>query len=553
MALQTKDFSVSGKSSGGGITYTYILRVTENSVNVLQNTSNLTVQAILKQTYSGQAFHTWGTGVSCTLNGNQIFSDYQQRELTGTAEKVYYTWTGNVAHDSDGNLRLKVGGKLWQNSSASYTPPTLTITESDSTAMVLTYIPRASTMGASDADIGSVCAISVNRKNNDFSHTISWKFGALSGYIGGDWQISDTPAKLMDTSIAFVIPENFYAQIPNAKSGVCYLTITTYSGDTQVGDPQSAQFNAKANETLCAPDVTGTVADINPVTLALTGNSKHLVKFFSTARCSMTATAKKSASIAQRRIGGTEVEGNSLDIPNAELTDVTFTAVDSRGFPGTDTDEDLILIPYIRLTNKATCKRTDPTSGKATLAFEGDWFSGSFGAVSNALTLTYSINGGAEKTVKAVTNGNKYTASVALEGLAYQQNHTITVAVRDKLDEAVRVLTLGKGIPVFDWGENDFRFHVPVTMPQLVMDDCTVIAYGYRGICADADMSLDPGGYLLDANSVNAPNTDGILLVFCAGEQENAAVWQIAVNRSCTARKCRMIWDGSIPTGWVDL
>ena len=87
MALQTKDFSVTGKSSGGGITYTYILRVTENSVNAAANTSNVTVQAILKQSYSGTAFTTWYTGVSCTLCGSQIFSDYKQRSLSGTAER----------------------------------------------------------------------------------------------------------------------------------------------------------------------------------------------------------------------------------------------------------------------------------------------------------------------------------------------------------------------------------------------------------------------------------------------------------------------------------
>ena len=56
MALQTKDFSVTKKSAGGGITYTYIIRVTENSTNKANNTSNLTVKAILKQSYSGTAF-----------------------------------------------------------------------------------------------------------------------------------------------------------------------------------------------------------------------------------------------------------------------------------------------------------------------------------------------------------------------------------------------------------------------------------------------------------------------------------------------------------------
>jgi len=53
MALQTKDFSVSGKSGSGRITYTYTLRVTEESVDAVKNSSRVTIQAILQQTYSG--------------------------------------------------------------------------------------------------------------------------------------------------------------------------------------------------------------------------------------------------------------------------------------------------------------------------------------------------------------------------------------------------------------------------------------------------------------------------------------------------------------------
>lgn len=150
MALQTKDFSATGKSSGGGITYTYILRVTENSAGIVNGkpVSNITVVAILKQSYSGVAFSNWSTTVTASINGKQIFSDTKKRELSGTAEHIYHTWTGNIEHNADGELSITVGGELWQTSPESYSPPTLTITESSSNAMVLTPVAAATACSA---------------------------------------------------------------------------------------------------------------------------------------------------------------------------------------------------------------------------------------------------------------------------------------------------------------------------------------------------------------------------------------------------------------------
>lgn len=463
MALQTKDFSVTAKSSGGGITYTFLLRVTENSVNTAANTSNLTVQAILKQSYSGTAFYSWGTGVLCSLNGTQIFSDYQKRRLDGTAEAIYYTWTGDVSHNGDGTLALAVSGKLWQNNATTYTPPTMTV----SGTMALTAIARESTAGASPANIGESTTISVNRKNTAYTHSIAYSFGTLSGYIGADWAHSDTEVKLTDTSIAFTVPESFYTQIPNSPTGICTLTIRTYSGSTQIGEDKICTFTVTAAN--CDPEVTGTVVDINEKTLALTGNEKVLVKFFSTAKCTMDAAAEHHATISKRYIGGAEVTDNVRIIENAESAEILFRAEDSRGYPGTDTDEEVSLLEYIRLTNNASITRDDPTSGNATVKLGGGYFDGAFSEnAPNALTVQYSVNSGdwvaAEPDVSFADG--RYSGTLALTGLDYTASHTVEIMVSDALDSVTKTLTVNKGIPVFDWGESDFQFHVPVSAPS---------------------------------------------------------------------------------------
>ena len=65
---------------------------------------------------------------------------------------------------------------------------------------------------------------------------------------------------------------------------------------------------------------------------------------------------------------------------------------------------------------------------------------------------------------------NSYSAQCTLTGLDYRTAHTIQVEATDALAQVNRSLTLGKGIPVFDWGEEDFSFHVPVALPALTVD-----------------------------------------------------------------------------------
>lgn len=467
MALQTKQFTAKGKSLSG-VPYTYILDVTENSVDTANNRSSVTVKAILKAESFTFNFSR-DIGVSCTLNGKEIFKEIKYRSFSSPGSQVLYTWSGNVDHTSDGTLRLKVGGKLWKTDSERYTPPELTIIESDSNYMTLTAIARESTAGAADAYIGSNATISVKRNSSSYSHVIAVTFGNISGYIGSDWKIVNAPVKLTDTSIAFEIPYEFYNEIPNAISNDCTLTITTYNGTTQVGNSKESKFKCLANPADCSPEVEGTVEDVNPNTLALTENAKKLVKFFSTAKCTIDASGKHSATIRDVQIGNTVLNAgdNTLLIDKVETTSIVFSAIDSRGFRGSYTDEEVSLVPYIQLTNEAVCKRIDPTSGKAVLTFAGDWFNGSFGAKNNSLTLKYQIGDSEVVDVQPQLHLNKYEAVVDLEGLDYSRSYTITVTVSDKLDTAEKVLVVQNGIPVFDWGENDFAFHVPVTVPQV--------------------------------------------------------------------------------------
>ena len=287
-----------------------------------------------------------------------------------------------ITHNNDGSrrvdMKIEAGIYIWA------------INKDGSATFYLDTIPRASTIGAADANIGSNTTIVVNRKSTAYTHSIAYKFGSLSGYITADGKTSNSESKYSATTISFAIPTSFYAQIPNAKSGTCTLTIKTYSGSTQIGDAQTCTLTVTAPQATCAPSVSGTVVDSNDATKALTGDNSKLVRYYSTALCTITATAKNSATISDKKIGGTSVSGTTRSISKVEQNTVSFYAKDSRGYEAT-ANVGFTLIPYVLLTNNSSGQRTDPTSGNAKLTIKGDFFNGSFGAVENALSVKYRI------------------------------------------------------------------------------------------------------------------------------------------------------------------
>lgn len=445
-----------GYSFGSNGTRTVILKWTGKQDRD-KNQTTISWEAVGGGTYTGDP-------VVCelrvTIDGDVVFyrdatsgnkTNCEIGQVLASGQKV-------ITHNNDGSrrvaMKIEAGIYVWS------------INKDGSATFDLDTIPRASTIGAADANIGSNTTIVVNRKSTAYTHSIAYKFGSLSGYITADGKTSSSESKYSATTISFAIPTSFYAQIPNAKTGTCTLTIKTYSGSTQIGDAQTCTFTVTAPQSACAPSVSGTVIDSNATTKALTGDESKLVRYYSTALCTITATAKNSATISDKKIGGAVVSGNTRSISKVEKNTVSFYAKDSRGYEAT-ANVGFTLIPYVLLTNNSSGQRTDPTSGNAKLTIKGDFYNGSFGAVDNALTIKYRIaeSGGSYGSYISVTpsvNGNAYTASVALSGLDYESKYNIQIVAADKLASVTKTVEIRRGIPVYDWGKNDFAFHMPV-------------------------------------------------------------------------------------------
>lgn len=140
MALKVQDYSVTGKSTSG-INYTFILRVTENSIDEAANTSNLTVQAILKSGYSKTSFLYQTVNIVVKLDDQTIIERDAWRTCEGTEEHIFETWTGDIAHDGDGTLQLPVYAMLEPWSSFNAMPPKMEISDSMELTQIVQNVP----------------------------------------------------------------------------------------------------------------------------------------------------------------------------------------------------------------------------------------------------------------------------------------------------------------------------------------------------------------------------------------------------------------------------
>lgn len=439
-------------------TYYAILVLTEQSRS---NAANSTTLAYTLTLYNGKtSFSGYTIGYRVKIDGVQVaYHDNtgNQTSMGWNESKLLVSGTTTVVHNDDGNKTVSVEIEVWTDSN-----PYLPIYISGSGQVKLTQILRESTISATDANIGAVSMIAVNRKSAAYTHSIRYTFGSLSGYITADGGVSASEVKLSSTYIGWTLPESFYAQIPNAKSAKCTLTCKTYSGSTQIGSAKTCTLTCVAAESVCAPQITASVEASDELTPTLTGSSTKLIRYCSDALCTISATARNSATLKQKRIAGQVVDGTTRTIKAIEADAVTFDATDSRGYT-TSVTLPVDLVPYVKLTCRASTARETPTGDKVMLYISGSWYNGSFGAVTNSLTIRYKIGSASTWTdATVVVNSNIYSVVAELAGLSYSQTHTITIAATDKITTVQVSGTIKRGVPVFDWGEHDLEMHVPV-------------------------------------------------------------------------------------------
>ena len=210
------------------------LTVKQNSQNISNNTSNITVTFELggagalglSTDYTGSSM----SGYTCTgkiyVNGTQKATGSSSATINNSTKVTLATWTGPVEHGADGKLSIPIKG--------TFTGGTSSQASGGEASGTVTFdtIPRASSVACTTANIGANPTITITSAVSSFTHKLYYSFGNISKtLITGSGLTGSTSI----TYNSWTIPTTFYAQIPNSASGTGTITCETYSGSTLIG------------------------------------------------------------------------------------------------------------------------------------------------------------------------------------------------------------------------------------------------------------------------------------------------------------------------------
>lgn len=342
----------------------------ESGYSIENNTSTVHVDAYIISLNNGHG----NSGVSkpfyVIVNGVQ--QEVQVPAWTISAGEVWHIGSFDfvVQHEENGAKTVAISSHYYSGTNLG--------TSNLSANLILTTLPRASSITCTDFYIESSTVININSASSNFRHTLRYTFGNLSETI---------VEKTALTSYGWnPDPTSFYAQIPNALYGIGTIFCDTYNGDAYLGT-KSSSFTARVDKNKNIPQVELEIVDVNELTINLTGDSSKLVKYFSNVQATITATAKNSSTIKTYKVNNSEVQQVST-LNAIEIGEYVASTIDSRGIEGNSAKVTKTLVEYIKLAIKnCLIERESQISDQINMNMDGFYFDGSFGKSSNFLEI----------------------------------------------------------------------------------------------------------------------------------------------------------------------
>lgn len=458
--------SFTGTTANDKIIPTIIWSATQS---VSGNYSDVVAELRYSRTDNLDSYGYW-TG-SITINGTKIpLTTYEEEigESVDNSRHITITKNSNtlamktpavrVPHNSDGSksITISAAGKI-SGTTLSSTTISKTIT--------LDTIPRKATITAApDFNDEQNPTITYNNSAGTVVDTLQ---ACIS--LDGDIDIAYRDISKTGSSYTFNLTTAERNVLRNGTTTANSREIKFYI-KTVIGENTYYSSLAKTLTIINAnPTINPTIKDTGTASTVLTGDGNNkLIKEHNFMSITIGAAALKGATIKSQKV---ECGSQSFTTATGSLTNVSsgsfkFTVVDSRGNTTTKT-VNKTMIDYVKLTCNLSAS-APTTDGVLSFSVNGNYFNGSFGAVSNTLTVQYRLktNDGAYTDWAALTptiTNNTYKVSSSISGLDYRSTYTIQARAIDKI--YANTLSAEKKLkttPVFDWGENDFNFNVPV-------------------------------------------------------------------------------------------
>lgn len=413
---------------------------------------------VVVQTYmgvaSGKTTGSFGgtatTNITCAGDSRSRSQTwiYQSFYINPGSWKLIQEESFTIAHGNDGKKSISVSSSL---STSDFSPNSA----SASGTMELTTIPRASDVAVANTDLGQNIPITIGKKVDSFTSTLSYTIGSLTGTIVEKTSLSNYPWVMTSSLINSI--KKAYPNSGSYASGGISATITckTYNGTTLIGTKE-ATFKLYITDKPTISNVVRT--ELNSKISALTTS---VLRHASQNQFTITATAPTGATIASYRVkNGTQDSGlstsnvvNLNDIQtyytenSTSKTKFIIACVDSRGNESEEYPLVCNFINYIQVAINKTdvvIKRTSGTSTDCKIYLTGNFFNGKIGSTSNSITLKCryklktSSTWGSWITLTTTSTDNTFKANnVSISGtFDYKENYDFEIISTDSIGES---------------------------------------------------------------------------------------------------------------------
>lgn len=299
-------------------------------------------------------------------------------------------------------------------------------------------------------------------------YTIEYEFGSLTGVIKDKIYPSNVPA-----TINWKIPMAFSKEIPYATSKTGkIISYYTFLGNKEVN--HTSTFVAKISDD-AVPTIESTVVTTDAISSQLSGNTSTIINGVSNVQINLYATPTPGAYVKDKWCQNlpnyySSTHGTSQTFIGHYNGVFKFGATDTRNRSATKTIT-LAAVDYRSPTVSLDGVKIN-TSGVATIDISGTWFKGSFGKVSNDITISYryktssSSSWGSWTTIPNATkyDDGTYSATTTKSGLSYTETYNFEARVQDAIITVSSKEYTAKSLPVFDWSADDFNFNVSVSV-----------------------------------------------------------------------------------------
>lgn len=434
----------------------------------------------------GGSSNYYDTGATTVkINGKQVYykartawNSYEFPASKGSVSDEMY-----VSHDSKGNATISCSIE-----SAIYTAALSSVNDN----WELDAIPRAAKLIDAPDVTDETDSITISFENIAGAATEEiWfcigntEWGTITKYK----EIKDVNA----SSYTYPIDEEdkvFLRRAANRNE----ITVRYYLRTTIAGEYHFTTLDKTLTIVNPKPLLNPSVVDVGSVSTRLTDNpTGSLIKGFNSMEYLFNASPQKEAYIVDYNLtcGGVKINNdNSNKAYNVVSGDFVFSVTDNRGNT-TTVPITFDVVDYVKpsVIQSLEMEMDGETGAKIKLRIEGNYYNGGFGAVDNSLTLEvkHTQNDGSEgewvnlNALIPEFDGNTYSLETTISGLVYDKAYTFVCRATDATGETNRAETAEytiRLIPVFDWGENDFNFNVPVSVQGGKVYGAYVLASG---------------------------------------------------------------------------